>query len=144
MKYLDYILSYWKLIIAVVVIVIVLLIWRPFKKDGFKATANIPGNPNDPNNALTNAEIAEINDLTQKWIDDIEGYSWGMRDDAVYQRTSEATDRVLVGVYNLYRQKTNSSLRTALESERYVNPFSDVYSLWLPNIIKRFETLNLS
>ncbi len=119
MKYLAYILPYWKLVIAIVVIVLVLVIWRPFKKKGFQGTSDIPGNPKGTADALTDDEVRSINDLTKRLIEDIEGYSLGSRDNDAYLTASKASDRILVGIYNLYRKETGNSLIAAIEGEYY-------------------------
>jgi hypothetical protein len=152
--------------LIVVLIVLVAVYFMFFKKkDGpswwgslfggeekkYNYAQNIPGNPpastsggNANNQQLSDSEIAEINDITERFISDTNGLSWGVRDENLYNRfANEVSDRVFVGVYNLYRDKQKQSLRGVLETERY-NPLGAIYYSYIPDIIKRFNALKLS
>jgi hypothetical protein len=130
------------MVIAVIIVVVVYLVG---KKAGVNATAPaIPGD--NPNNPLTEAERIKINSITDALIADI--YSWSnaaFRNWNVYQDLATSSDRVFVGVWNLYKSKKNVSLKTDMQGESYwidQNPLSETDIIQL--IFNRFNSLNLN
>ncbi len=111
----------WKITLTVLVVLIILLLWllkwrkKPFKQ----GTGTIPGDPKDAQDKLTDDEVRQINDLGKRLYEDINGISWLARDADAYTETSKVSDRVLVGIYNLYRSQTNNSLIADIQGETY-------------------------
>lgn len=130
---------FWAAIVTAIIVVIY-TIYKYGKNAGLKTNApEIPGD--SKTNPLTEAELAIIRDLTTRLKDDISGFISAMwRDSEAYYSLEKSTDRIFIGVANLYKYETGSSLFSDLQNEFSPNP-NLIDST--KRIIQRSKNLNL-
>lgn len=129
----------WFAIVAAVVIVLYTIYYFG-KKAGLKTNApEIPGD--SKTNPLTETELSTIRDLTTRLKDDISGFISAMwRDSEAYYSLEKSSDRIFIGVANLYKYETGNSIFSDLQNEFTPNPALVDSSR---RIIQRSKNLNL-
>lgn len=146
MQYAEKLKKHWVIIAVVIIaVIIVVVVYLYGKKAGKDSTApDIPGD--NPNSPLTETERTKINSITDRLINDIYGFSnAAFRDWPSYQELATSSDRIFVGVWNLYRQKKEVSLKADMQGESYwidQNPIAETDIIQL--IYDRFNILNLN
>lgn len=87
--------------------------------------SNVPSIPGDSlSNPLTDDEKRTIGDLTTRLKKDIEGWFDALwRDTEAYYDLEKSSDRVFVGVSNLYKKQTGRNLFADIPNELSFNPF---------------------
>lgn len=133
------------LLILVAIGVVIYFVYRSGKSSGVNSVApDIPGDSTV--NPLTNEEKTKILSLVNRLHDDINGItSVAYRDWDTYTEFANSTDRVFVGVFNLYQSKYNVSLKTDMQGESYwidQNPFTSQSPI--ETIFNRMNSLHLN
>ncbi len=117
----DFLKNKWTWIIAGAVLGISLLVWFGYSWGKSKGFFTIPGD--SETQPLTADEKTEITNLYERLAADIyslAGAFW--RDSEAYSRLESASDRVFIGVANLYKQEKGESLFKAISGEISLNP----------------------
>lgn len=142
--------KHWKTIAVVAVVIMVAVVIYFYAKGQGKKETNDALAPDVPGDStvqpLTTEEKSKILGLVNRLHDDISGWTSPLyRDWNTYEELASATDRVFVGVYNLYAEKFNISLKQDMDGESYwidSNPFSSTSAV--TQIYDRFKTLKLN
>lgn len=145
MTFTDTIKKNWIIVAATIVIIILLVVVYFVGKGDGKDTAapDIPGdNPNDP---LTDQEKVKILSIVERLHTDIYDWNPAYRDWPAYNELVASSNKIFVGVYNLYKQKYSVSLRTDMEGESYWLDQAPLVNNTNPIqlIFDRFNQLNL-